>query len=482
MSTDIEMSTGMEMSTTIPTMSRVAPASRHAVVVGGSLAGLCAARALADHVDRVTVLERDRYPDGPRVRPGVPQAHHLHVLVTSGQQALDRLFPGFLAELTAHGAVPVDVPTDVLYLTSSGWRERFSATHRLVGASRELVEWIVHRRLRADDRIRILGGQEVVGLLPDGSGGGVAGVAVRARGGDGRVERIAADLVVDASGRGSRAPEWLAELGYGRPAQPRVDARLGYASRRYTLPAGVADGWKHILIMPNPPEETRSAVLYPLEHGRWMLTLGGIGDDAPPTDEAGFLAYLRGLRTPIMYEVIRRAEPAGPIHGFRRTSNHRRHYESMPRWPHGFLVVGDAACAFNPVYGHGMSVAARTAVVLAEHLRRHPGVPGRAAQAAVARCSATAWAIATAADLRFPGTTGDLRRRDGRLSRWYLDRVARVANRDPEVARTLTDVFHLVAPPATLLAPRTVARVLRGPVRPPLTEPPVTAAPDRDGE
>jgi 2-polyprenyl-6-methoxyphenol hydroxylase-like FAD-dependent oxidoreductase len=446
----------------------------HAVVIGGSLAGLCAARALADHVDQVTVVDRDRFPDRPQVRKGVPQAHHLHVLITAGQRALERLFPGFLAELREAGAIPVAAPTDILYLTPSGWRERFPATHTLVGASRELIDWTARKRLLADERIRFLPAHEAVGLIPGEGGDAVAGVELRPRDASDNV-RLAADLVVDASGRGSRTPEWLENLGYGRPDVSRVDAGLGYASRRYVLRDGAADGWKNILILPQPPMSSRGAVLYPIENGRWMLTLGGLGDDRPPTDEDGFLAFARDQRTPLLYEAIRDAKPDSPIHGFLQTANHRHHYETMTRWPRGFVVVGDAACCFNPVYGQGMSVAAQAAIVLGDLLRARPGGFGREAQVAVARCSAAAWLIATGADLRFPGTVGERPGRGGRLSHWYLDRASDVANRDPYVCRVLTDVFHLVEPPTALMRPGVALRVLRGRPGPALQTAPQTA-------
>jgi flavin-dependent dehydrogenase len=494
---------------------------RHAVVIGGSLAGMCVARALADFVDQVTVVERDRFPDSPAVRKGVPQAHHLHVLVTAGQRALERLFPGIIDQLHAAGAVRVAAPTDILYLTATGWRQRFAATHRLVGASRELIDWTVHKRVSADGRIRFLPGHDAVGLLtagPDGSrggsaggapadsgatdsdptgggwargggagGGAVTGVRLRARGTDGsagggadRVVELAADLVVDASGRGSRAPDWLAALGYPRPAETRFDAGLGYASRRYMLPEGAVGNWKNILILPDPPRSGRGAVLYPIEGDRWMLTLGGLRDDKPPTDDAGFLEFVRGLRSPVIYDAIKDGRPDSPVHGFQQTSNHRRHYESMRDWPHGFLVVGDAVCAFNPIYGHGMSVAAQTAVALAEHLRARPAGDrrlDRRAQAIVARCADAAWLVATGADSRIPGTTGATPGLRDRFSHRYLDRASDVANRDPYVAKVLTDVMHLVAPPTALLRPGVVARVARGRPGRPLWSPPEPETP-----
>jgi len=453
-------------------MARSVSAARHAVVIGGSLAGLCAARALADHVDRVTVVDRDRFPDAPQVRAGVPQAHHLHVLITSGQRALDQLFPGLIAELHAAGAVRVDAPTDILYLAPTGWRERFPATHQLVGTSRELLDWTVRQRLAADPRIRFEPAHDVVGLLGADGRDAVTGVRMRPRAAGAAERNLPADLVVDASGRGSHTPDWLAELGYGRPDETRVDSGLGYASRRYLLPPGASDGWKNIVVMPQPPRSGRGGVIYPIENGRWMVTLGGLGGDHPPTDEAGFLEFARGLRSPLIHQAIRDATPDSPIHGFRNTANHRRRYEAMPRWPEGFAVVGDASCTFNPVYGQGMAVAARTAVVLAEQLRDSGGTLGRAAQARVAGCSETAWLIATGADLRYPTTVGPRPRRGGALSRWYLDRAADVANRDPYVQRALTDVFHLVAPLSAVVRPAVALRVLRGRPGPQLVAPP----------
>ncbi|GGQ73376.1 hypothetical protein GCM10010166_49270 [Couchioplanes caeruleus subsp. azureus] len=432
---------------------------------------------LADHVETVTVVDRDEFPAGPAVRTGLPQAHHLHVLIPAGQDALDRLFPGLIAGLHEHGAVPVAAPAEVLYLSPTGWRDRFPATHRLVGASRELIDWALRRRLMQDGRVRFRTGHEVVGLLPAPGAYGIGGVLLRGRSPDADVEPLPADLVVDASGRASRAADWLEQLGYGRPGESRVESGLAYASRRYALPEGATGGWKHILLMPKAPDVRRGGVLYPIENGRWMVTLGGLGGDVPPTDERGFLEFARDLRSPVIYEAIRNGTPDSPVHGYRRTANHRRHFEAMPRWPDGFLVVGDAACTFNPVYGQGMTVAAQAALLLDEHLRAHPGTFGRVAQAAVARCSEAPWQIATGADLRYPTTVGPRPGWAARLSNWYLDRTSDVANRDEHVARVLADVLYLVTPPTALFRPGVAVRVFRGRRGPALQAPPAPAVP-----
>ena len=450
---------------------------RHAVVIGGSLAGLCAARVLAEHVERVTVIDRDDFPAEPAVRKGLPQAHHLHVLIPAGQDTLDQLFPGLIAGLHERGAVPVAAPTEVLYLSPTGWRDRFPATHRLVGASRELIDWALRQRLVEDGRVRFRTGCEVVGLLPADGAQAVGGVLLRAESPGAQAESLHADLVVDASGRASRASDWLDQLGYGRPEESRVESGLAYASRRYSLPEGATGGWKNILLMPKAPDVRRGGVLYPIENGKWMVTLGGLGGDVPPTDEQGFLEFARNLRSPVLYEAIKDGVPDSPIHGYRRTANHRRHFESMPRWPEGFLVTGDAACTFNPVYGQGMTVAAQAAVLLDKHLRANPGTFGRVAQAAVARLSEAPWQIATGADLRYPTTVGPRPGWAARLGNRYLDRMSDVANRDGYVARVLSDVLYLVAPPAALFRPGVALRVLRGRRGPALQAPPAPAVP-----
>jgi 2-polyprenyl-6-methoxyphenol hydroxylase-like FAD-dependent oxidoreductase len=454
----------------------VRPSESHAVVIGAGMGGLATAQALSRHVERVTLIERDDLPDRPETRPGVPQARHVHVLQAGGLAALERLLPGFGAELVVRGAVRLDVPRDVCWLSAAGWMPPLDRPQRpMLSATRDLIESVTRRLVLETPQVIVRSGLEVVGLILDRDArtggrhrrGAVRGVEVRARaaGTTGAIERIAADLVVDASGRRSPAPTWLAAAGYGRPRESTVDADLAYATRLYRRTPGDAGGWKAVFLQARPPHTLRMGVLFPIEGDRWMLTLAGANGDVPPTDEVGFLAFARGMRVPTISNAIADLEPVTPIVGFSRTENRRRHYESMVL-PDRFVVVGDAACAFNPVYGQGMSVAALTAEALdrclGRHVARHGTFAGvsESAQAAVAQANAGAWTVATGEDMRYPQTQGGRVSAADRVLRRYFDRVLAAAAVDPVVNTAFVDVIALLEAPTSLLRPALAARVL----------------------
>ena len=438
------------------------------------MAGLLAGRVLAEHFDRVTIVERDRFPSGPTFRKGVPQARHLHSLLVRGRLILDRLFPGLGAELAAAGAVSLEWPADLLWLSPAGLGVRFRSGLTTYSCSRELLEWSIHRRVAATPNVRFEEARDVTGLLPDADNRGVAGVEIRRRDGRGGAgtgpEALAADLVVDASGRESRAPEWLEALGYPRPGETTVNSFLGYASRYYARPSGCRPDWKGVVVQRRPPHGTRGGVVFPLEGDRWIVTLAGAARDYPPIDEADFLEFARSLPSPIVYDSIKDAVALSPIWGFRRPENRLRHYDRLARRPERFLVVGDAVCVFNPVYGQGMAVCAEGARILDRCLRaqrrRRPagdlaGLAGRF-QRELARGNAAPWLMATGEDFRYPTTEGGRPGPAIRLVHRYLDRVLAAAAEDREVQRAFLEVMHLLKPPASLFRLDTAVRVFAG--------------------
>ncbi|MGI5186567.1 NAD(P)/FAD-dependent oxidoreductase [Promicromonospora sp. CA-289599] len=437
----------------------------HAVVVGGSLAGLLAAVALARHAGRVTMVERDRYPDRPEPRKGVPQSRHTHLLLESGLLAIERFLPGLEAELVAAGALQVRSPTDYLQHMRGRWFGRGPASSTTLCLTRPLLEHGVRTRVLAHPRITALQGTDVVGLT--GTAERVTGVLLRERGGERAGAEpsqlpttlpttLAADLVVDASGRSSHTPEWLERLGVARPAEDRVESGIGYTTRVYRdgTDGALTDARLVYLV-----GETMGAVIVPVEPaGTHMVTFATPRGEALPTAPGAFEALADRQPHPLVRQWIDEAEPVSPVYGYLRTENVRRAYDRTV--PEGLLVTGDALCALNPVFGQGMSTAALAAVALDESVAA--GSSNRRTQAALLAASGHAWAISAGADKARPGVTGNAANQSlrDRFTGWYLARVQERCGVNPEVQATFRQVLALMAPPTELFRPAVLRSVL----------------------
>ncbi|MDO0939432.1 hypothetical protein QQY66_49965 [Streptomyces sp. DG2A-72] len=454
----------------------------HAVVIGSSLAGLTAARALANFMDRVTVIERDWLPRGPGRRRGVPQARHTHGLMTAAHQGLEELFPGIRRDLTRAGAVHVRIPKDMLLLGPAGWLPRFDAGLSMYSAGRDLIDAAIRERLRADPKVAFLPQHEVVALQP-GRQDTVTGVWARGRdrtapGGWTPRRLLPAEFVVDASGRGSRAPHWLAELGYDPPAESVAGARTAYATTLFAPPVGHVADFTSLLLMA-APGDPRQGMLHPVEGGRWSVSLSTGDGTPPPADHAALVRAAGALRHPLLRDLIETATPLGPVYGC-RTEQRWRHYEKLRRWPDQFLVVGDALATLDPAHGHGMTLAVQGALVLDHLLAAHGTAVGisHRLRRALAHRLAPAWQSSTRT-LRPAGTGQDPRAGlRARLGRRYASRLAAAATTDQDAAALLLHLHQTLAPPAAL-RPRALRAALRpGRATPPATPPSVTHGPE----
>ncbi|HWI62147.1 MAG TPA: FAD-dependent monooxygenase [Symbiobacteriaceae bacterium] len=433
----------------------------HAVVIGASMAGLLAARVLADHVDRVTLIEQEALPERPDARLGKPQSRNVSTLLARGAQVLEHLFPGLLEDLDRLGAVRLDQVDDVLAYQDGVFRERYRSGFHLRCLSRCLLEWRLLTRLARFANIRLMEQTRATRLLLSEDRRSIAGVRI-ARGGTEQV--LAADLVVEASGCDSQVPYWLAELGFGQVPQSSLSLGLVCATCLFKAPED-ADGWKALTLAASNPFARCGAIL-PLEGGRWSVSLWGYRGDEPPAEPEAWLDYARSLPTDALFDAVSEAEPLGSPVLFTCPGQLRRHYERMDRFPDGLLVLGDAACSFNPMYGQGTITAAMGAVELDRCLRDQPRghVPGlaRRFRQRLGRMLDVPWQLSLARMNGLSASGGPKRPTPLAVMNQYTDRMVRLAATDREMNDHLLEVLHMQKSPATLFAPGTVSKVLGG--------------------
>jgi len=433
--------------------------SNQAVVLGASMAGLLAARVLAERFEQVVVIERDVLPPAGEHRRGVPHGRHLHGLHPRGREILEELFPGFTDTLTAAGAVRGDVLGNVRWQLSGHQLQQANIGLPGLLASRPFLEGHLRAMVQRLPQVRLLEQTSVSGLTVTADKRTVTGVEIRGTGGGSPIP-VPATLVVDATGRGSRTPAWLAGLGYQRPAQRRVEIGLGYATRTYQLRPG-AMGGDQMILTAGTSANPRAGILAVTEGGRHMLTVAGICGDYPPTDPAGFGDFVAALPSGDIAAAIAGAEPLDDPVPFRFPASVRHRYERLSGFPAGLLVIGDAVCSFNPVYGQGMTVAAAQAMTLRKLLARSAVPDAHRYFRAIAAAIDVAWDIAVGADLAFPQVPGH-RPAKVRLVNAYMPRLHAAAARDQALAASLVRVIGLKDRPEGLLRPDRVLRVLRG--------------------
>ncbi|GAB3668445.1 hypothetical protein GCM10027589_34900 [Actinocorallia lasiicapitis] len=430
-----------------------------AVVIGAGISGLAAAAALSRSFASVVVVERDRLPQGEEPRPGVPQARHPHGLFIRGGMELEKLLPGLREELRRDGAPTFDLGEQMDLRVKGRTPPRLTLGLQLQTFSRNFLEWRVRRRVAELPQVEFRAGVTVTGLRYDAAARRVTGVEGQVK--DDRTARVLidADLVVDASGRTSKLPQWLDRCGYAVPEPVVSDPGMEYVSCVYSSGERLTESCQFTYEVGG----TRGAAALAVERGRMMMILIGTVNDPPPTDYPGFVAWTRGLTNPIFTELAASAEPVSGLRRYGMTTNRRFNYHRMRRWPERIVAVGDAVCAFNPVYGQGMTMGALDAVALADALERRTGdLDGfaRPFQRRLARLALPPWLMAVSQDslYRDPSVPSPL---FGRVAGRYMTRIFVRLPDDPALYRTFLRVFQMTASPTILATPRNLYRCLR---------------------
>jgi 2-polyprenyl-6-methoxyphenol hydroxylase-like FAD-dependent oxidoreductase len=437
---------------------------QRAIVLGGSMAGLLAARVLAESFAEVLIVDRDELTGVTTARRGVPQGRHVHGLLARGQQILEELFPSFTA-----GAIAAGIPTgdlgELRWFFGGGLLEKATTGLICISATRPVLESHVRARVAALPNVTLVEQTDIVGITTTRDNSAVTGAMIQRHGAE-QPEEIEADLVIDATGRGSRTPAWLEELGYERPAEDRVKINVSYTSRQYRLAdESILNGDLSI----NPvavPGAPRGAFFSRIEDGKCAVSLYGVLGDSAPTDDAGFLEFAKSIRVSDVYDVLLDAEPITDAVIYRYPASVRRRYERLSRFPKGFLVTGDAACSFNPLYGQGMTVAAIEAITLRDQLAG--GIPDASRfHKAISKVIDVCWDMSVSGDLGYPEVEGP-RPFKVKFGNAYIGKLHVAATRDGELTRRFMRVAGLVDPPTAIMKPSTIIRVLRNgkPVEP----------------
>ena len=386
-----------------------------ALVLGGGMGGLLAARVLADHFRQVTVLERDLIDPETRFRPGTPQGWHFHGLLSGGLLVLSELFPGITDELCAMGA-QVPQPEQFYFYLRQGksYATGFflpqpfpplPGVPRTHVQTRGTLERCVRSRVAALPNVEIRYGVRVRGLVAQA--GAVKGVQLD------HDEVVDGVLVVDALGRNSKTPKWLAELGYQGPREEVVGCDTAY-STLFTRPRAEAvfeDVGFFVLPDSQCEHPRRAGALVRMEDDSWLFSVVGRLGDYPPTELPEFHRYAETLHQKRLAALLAQADPTSDIVHYRFRKSLRRRYDELLSFPAGLLPIGDAICRYNPLYGQGMTVAIRQARLLGTLLRDTGAAPSptlwKTFLSEAYQETRVPWLLATLVDLRDPLCKGD---------------------------------------------------------------------------
>lgn len=441
-----------------------------AIVIGAGMSGLISAKILSKHFNEVIVLEKDSISENfsPEHRKGLPQAHHQHILLMKGRELFEEIFPGFDNELADMGAPELSYSNDIALYVGHGKLPRFPSYLKVRPSRRIWIDALVRKRISALSNVEFISNIQVQHLSFDDKENRVNGVIYSAFQKDelSSVETettLKADLVIDCSGRGSRITKWLKQLGLSGVPSTEIDPKLGYASCLLKIPENYS-GVRGIEVAPHAPDNPRAAGLWEVEKGTWLLTLIGMAGNYPPIDIEGFKAFAAALPTSAISDILNQAERISEIQSFRGTQNIWRHYEKMPNYPNGLLVMGDALCAFNPLHGQGLTLIARSAQLLDQQLLQgekthYSSKWVQTNYRKLNKVFLSAWMFAISEDMRWPETIG--RKIDWKLKLAYrfTDKLLSTSQHSKYVTQQCLAVANMLRSPISLLLPGILLRM-----------------------
>jgi flavin-dependent dehydrogenase len=451
-----------------------------AIIIGGGIAGLLAARTLCGHFKDIIIIEKDKYPSQAGPRNGTPQSNHIHVLLIKGKEILLRLFPDLERNLVAKGAHIVNLTNDVDYYVGTGYSIKFESNLTTIACTRQLLEHEIRNEILEFPNVNVRENTRATGLV-------VAkdektelrickGVTVISTDTNSE-EIIMGDLVVDTSGRESKTAEWLDQLGYGKPKETVVNSYIGYSTCRLKPTSAQIsqqlaapddedeDNDNHkpiikpIIILTKPPLNPRMGIIYPVEGSSWLIGILGIGKNYPPTHKEALLQYTKKLETLDIYNAIKDFELNDPIYGYRTPGSRQYHYEKMKTWHENFVTYGDSVSSFNPFYGQGITVACIEAVTLdktlREHKKRNRNLLGFSTilQKKISKINNLPWLLGTSEDFRWPLTEGIRPRIFTQYMQKYTHRMLLLTSKSKIAAKSFIEVMYMMRSPLILFHP-----------------------------
>lgn len=424
-----------------------------AIVIGGGIAGKLVAKALSDTFHEVIILEADKEYHEITPRKRVPQSNHPHVLLKSGEIAIEKLFPDLFRQLIDKGSIISNFTKDLKWHHFGHWKKPFSGDMILVQQSRPMLEFHLQERINQVSNIITKYETMADQLLIDREQNKVCGVKIRSLI-TGKEEELHASLVVDASGFASKSIEWLKANGI-YVKEESVGIQLFYSTRLFRLKEKELN-WRNLLISPSFPVNPFGAFIQTLEDNRFSVTFSGYSNENPPKTKEEFESYAQKLPVPDVVDFLREAEPISDIKIHRIPYQSRRRYDQARDIPEGFLVVGDAHCRFDPLFGHGISVAAMQAVELQHDLRGMTSLDKGFTQRfhkKISKIIATPWDMATTEAFRHPHIEGK-RTIVLKFKQWYTKKVYMASAFEPEIYSRLVKVMNLVRSPLHLFHPK----------------------------